>query len=675
MTQNEALKLAKDALDKALQEKKMSQEMVKSLGPAILDALKPSIEQMASNALLSREELLKAIAGIKINVPPTNIPEAKVTVSIPEIKVPTPQVTVNVPPIKLPDFKEIKLPVIKVPKPEVTVNFDASRIKIPDIKMPDEMNVAGWIGMMGYDKGFLTNPLPVQIRDSKGNPVNFGESSTQVMGGSGNARIVKVSGVLSTVGVVTINPDGDPTYSSGSSGLTDTELRATAVPVSQVSGSTWSVSVNDIFRTTVTSNLINADDRLRVSLETGGSGLTDAELRATAIPVSQLSGAIWSVFASLDTTVALYNADNRLRVSLETGGSGLTDAELRATPVPVQQVSGYSDSVNVTNVSIAVTQSGTWDEVGINDSGNSITVDVTDIFATTATSNVVNPDNRVKVELPTGSSGLTDTELRASAVPVSQVSGARWSTEATQGTSPWVVSATDLDIRDLVNASDSVSAYQVSGANWSVSVTNTVPVSATDLDIRDINVTQDEILVHQVSGSNWSVSVTNSITSTIVVGPTPADTADDGNAPIQVGGIARTANPTAVAANDVVKATFDDLGRQLVRHQVRDLQQSAYVQLTNGTETTLLAGVASTFHDLVWLIGANNSDAAVQVDLRSGTAGTVKITLEIPAYGTAGASLGADPAQQEVVAGTWTADMPDITGTTVSLSALFNKEV
>lgn len=81
------------------------------------------------------------------------------------------------------------------------------------------------------------------------------------------------------------------------------------------------------------------------------------------------------------------------------GGSsgGLTDAELRASPVDVdiqqvggatftlgQQLAAASLPVVLTAAQIstltplatvAVTQSGTWDEVGINDSGNSITVD------------------------------------------------------------------------------------------------------------------------------------------------------------------------------------------------------------------------------------------------------------------------------------------------------------
>jgi len=68
---------------------------------------------------------------------------------------------------------------------------------------------------------------------------------------------------------------------------------------------------------------------------------------------------------------------------------------------------------------------------------------------------------------------------------------------AEQGTSPWVVSATDLDIRDLAFATDSV---DVSGS--SVSITGDVNVtqgtspwvvSATDLDIRDLAFATDKV--------------------------------------------------------------------------------------------------------------------------------------------------------------------------------------
>jgi hypothetical protein len=57
-----------------------------------------------------------------------------------------------------------------------------------------------------------------------------------------------------------------------------------------------------------------------------------------------------------------------------------------------------------------------------------------------------------------------------------------------------VVSATDLDIRDLAFATDSVTAHQ--GGTWTIdSITNAVTVQATDLDIRDISHTQDSIQI------------------------------------------------------------------------------------------------------------------------------------------------------------------------------------
>jgi len=184
----EILKQAKDALDRALQEKKLTQEFMRNLGPAVIDVLQPVLQELANNSKLSKEELLKAIEGIKIDVPKSDIPQAQVDVRIPEIKVPTPQVTVNVPDIKVPEFKEIKLPKIVVPKPKVTVNVPP--IKVPDVIMPEEMNVKGWVSLMGVD---LNNPLPVQLRDNKGNPVNLIENLTQINSAGGGGRTNNVT--------------------------------------------------------------------------------------------------------------------------------------------------------------------------------------------------------------------------------------------------------------------------------------------------------------------------------------------------------------------------------------------------------------------------------------------------------------------------------------------------
>jgi hypothetical protein len=118
--------------------------------------------------------------------------------------------------------------------------------------------------------------------------------------------------------------------------LTDTQLRATAVPVS---GTFWQA-------TQPVSGSVSITGTAAVS-----GPLTDTELRATAVPVS---GTFWQATqpvsasalplptgAATETTLAAVNGklpaldSGRLPVVLPTGGGGLTNTELRATPVEV----------------------------------------------------------------------------------------------------------------------------------------------------------------------------------------------------------------------------------------------------------------------------------------------------------------------------------------------------
>lgn len=417
------LRQTKEALDKAIAEKKISQEMLKNLSPAIIQTLAPILEKISDNARLTKRDIIDALSQIKINVP-----KSEVEVRIPEIKVPEANVKVEMPKVNIPEVN-VKVPEIKIPKiviPEIKVpEIKIPTIKIPKMEWPDgNMPVEGLLTLKGISR---ENPLPVELRDSKGNPLTFPE----YIGGGNAARNVRIGG----------------------------------------------------FSQSAYADYINADGRLRVSVETGGSGLTDSELRA----------------AHLD----------------------------------VQQLSGSEDSVVVNNT---------------------------------------------------------------------------------------------------------VTVLQLSGANFSVNSVN-----------------ESTIDVKQVSGSIDSVFVTGSADSMMAFQ-------------------ARQTNITALADGSDSRPITDDLGRQISRVQVRDLTQSAYATLTNGTETTLLTGVASTFLDLMWLVASNNSDAAVTVDFRSGTAGTALLTLQVPANGTAGIGPNA-LIKQEVLAGTWTADMGDLTGTTVYISALFSKEV
>ena len=532
--------------------KEFSKELAGAISPddisrgvenKIVNTLTPMIQKLIERDSLSAETIRSAISQIKI--PDVYIDTQDINNAIREafgsVSIPQPKVHVTIPPIN-----------------------------IPEVRMPDEMSVKGWAELIGVFRD-KNNPIPVQLRDGKGNPINLFENLTTLVsqgGGGGKHDFFTVKGFSQSAYAELMNADGRLKVSmeSGSTGLTDTELRATSVPVEQVSGSMWSTAVKEIFGSTITA-LLNGDNRIPVSVETGGSGLTDAELRASAVPVIQVSGAANST--NVISTV------------------GLTDTQLRASSVPVEQVSGSSWSTNVLS-----------------------TV------------------------------GLTDTQIRATSLPVEQVSGARWSTEATQS-GTWTVAVSGTVA--------STGAYLLNGDG---TYRDTMPISG-------------------------PVTVSGAISSTVATGPTVADAVDDGSAPVQGGGIARTANPTAVADGDVVKSSHDDLGRQLMRPvQVRDLVVTAYASLANGTETTLLAATAGSFHDLIYVMGANNSDVAVTVNIRPVLAGNIIMTLQVPANGTAGIVTPVPlPQSASDTGNAWTADMGDVTGTTVYLTALFTREV
>lgn len=78
------------------------------------------------------------------------------------------------------------------------------------------------------------------------------------------------------------------------------------------------------------------------------------------------------------------------------------------------------------------------------------------------------------------------------------------------------VTATDLDIRDLAFATDSVTAHQ--GGTWTIdSITNAVTVQATDFDIRDLSAASDSVQAWAFDGSGTA------ITSTLVNGDQALD--------------------------------------------------------------------------------------------------------------------------------------------------------
>jgi hypothetical protein len=486
MTPQEQLKQMKDMLQKAADAKSRARmeadrnAVFGQIGKYISAAMKPFNEAL--------QEMKRLVAS-----------HERMAADRHTMEMPTPEVNVD-------------LSSLRVPAPNVTVK---PIVDISTIKMPKEMDVKGWLSLQGYDRSFLTNPLPVQLRDSQGNPIKLFDNLTQIVSGGGGWGGGGNHVVVDNLNDISIT-------SSGSSSI----------------------------------SLVNADG-------------------------------------------TYYNSDNPLPVSFSASGTS-----------QVQQVSGAMDSVNIMQIG-----------------GNAVTQGP--------------GEGAAALRVVHASDAIASTSIVSSiTLPVIQLSGAINSVSI-------VSNIAALDIR------------QVSGAIDSVSIVSNIAA----LDVK------------QLSGSIDSVFVTGSSGTTMVVGTTVADAVDDGSAPIQMGGIARTANPTAVAGGDVVKASMDDLGRQIVRPvQVRDLLATAYASLTNGTETTLATATTGGYLDLVYVMGTNSSDAAVTVDLRGGSGGNIMASIRIPANGTAGVSLPV-PIPQDATGNAWTADLPDITGTTVNISALFTREV
>lgn len=175
--------------------------------------------------------------------------------------------------------------------------------------------------------------------------------------------------------------------------------------------------------------------------------------------------------------------------------------------------------------------------------------------------------------------------------------------------------------------------------------------------------------------------ISGALTSTIAVGVTVAGATDAGNAPVKVGGIARTTNPTAMTDGQAVSSSYDSLGRQVIRTlQVRGLIATAYATLSSNAETTFLSGVSATLLDPIMVKFANTSTNTITIDLRCGTGGAVLDSFTLPASSTQGFSIPV-PYPESEVAQAWTIKFnstisgSDISNTTVYATGLFSKEI
>jgi hypothetical protein len=157
-----------------------------------------------------------------------------------------------------------------------------------------------------------------------------------------------------------------------------------------------------------------------------------------------------------------------------------------------------------------------------------------------------------------------------------------------------------------------------------------------------------------------------------LIGGDVANAATDAGNPVKIGGVARTANPTAVTTGQRVNAMFDKSGKQITTSALREVKGVQKTSITTGSETTVVtAGAAGVFNDVYAILVTNKSATAVFVDFRDATAGTTRMTIAAPASDTRGFTVTVDSAMvQAVAANNWTATVSSAV-TSIEITMLY----
>jgi hypothetical protein len=189
----------------------------------------------------------------------------------------------------------------------------------------------------------------------------------------------------------------------------------------------------------------------------------------------------------------------------------------------------------------------------------------------------------------------------------------------TQGTSPWVVSATDLDIRDLTAASDSVESWTHDGTG--TAITSTVVGADTGLDVNVIGGVNVEVDLSHVDDSVALGDGTNLLTSTTIGSDIGLDVNVINDPALANTAIATAANTLDVAdtAEDVVASPLSNRkylfvyndGNRKIYVGASGVTAAAGFPISPGSYLELRAG-ASIDIEYVGQSGASGSSAALR---------------------------------------------------------------
>lgn len=359
----------------------------------------------------------------------------------------------------------------------------------------------------------------------------------------------------------------------------------------------------------------------------------------SAIPITDNSGSL--------------TVDNGGTFVVQENGAALTSLQILDNAVATDGSAAVTGLYQVggtdgTNAQILSTNSS--GHLNIADGSNSITVDApvgTPVF----------------VRLSDGAAAISTLPVSLASVPSHAVTNAGTFVVQENGAALTSLQLIDDGVATVASAitTKGMAAVGTDGTNARILKTDTSGELQVDvLTLPTVTIQDGGNTITVDNGGTFAVQAAQSgawsIASTSTAGDVAHDTTDSGN-PVKIGFKAFTTNPTRVADGDRVNGVADVAGRQVVvMNQVRDLTFHNSATLSSTTETSILAGVASTYHDITQIIATNTSASQVRVDFRDATAGSVILSISLAPSGGAVIPF-AHPLKQTTANNNWTAQL------------------
>lgn len=236
-----------------------------------------------------------------------------------------------------------------------------------------------------------------------------------------------------------------------------------------------------------------------------------------------------------------------------------------------------------------------------------------------------------------------------------------------------------MPIRADISIIDPTTPGQIAGVDSSgrLKVTGSLTPSGT----QDVNIAQVAGATvdtgHGTAAGALRVELPTDGTGVVIpAGNVAAGASDSGN-PIKAGGVARTANASALTDGQRSNVITDSQGRPIVTiGTARELVSHATTTIASSTsETTIIAATSGEHHDILSLVITNASATIpVTVTIKDSTAGTTRMIFDLAAAGGIVVNPARAIPQLAATNNNWTATL-SVNTVTVDIFAMWQKEL